>query len=66
MTMAEMNALKAEYGDDMSISKAVHLHDEDEWNEYCIAYKDIIVGSELVSTDFVRKYIEDHSEYFKR
>ena len=64
MTIAEMNALKAEYGNDMSISKAIHLHDEDEWNEYVIAYKGIAVGSELVSADFVRKYIEDHKRWF--
>lgn len=59
MTMHEMDMLKREYGADMKISKAVHLHDEDEWNKYCISYKGIIVGSELVSADFVRNYITE-------
>lgn len=64
MTIAEMNELKAEYGKDMKITKAIHLHDEDEWNEYTISYKGIAVGSELVLADFVRNYIAEHSKYF--
>lgn len=60
MTILEMYELMKEYGNDMRVSKAIHLHDEDEWNEYTISYKGIIVGSELVNADFVRHYIEDH------
>lgn len=57
MTVNEMVTLRDEYGEEMRISKAIHLHDEDEWNEYTISYKGVIVGSELVSADFVRDYI---------
>ena len=59
MTFADMVALKDEYGPDLRISKAYHLHDEDAWNEYTISFKGIIVGSELVDTDFVRKNIKE-------
>lgn len=64
MTILEMYELIKEYGDEMRVSKAIHLHDEDEWNEYEISYKGIVVGSELVSADFVRRYIADHNKYF--
>ena len=57
MTVNEMATLRDEYGEEMEISKAIHLHGEDEWNEYTISYKGVIVGSELVSADFVRDYI---------
>lgn len=60
MTILEMYELMKEYGNDLRVSKAIHLHDEDEWNEYTISYKGVIVGSELVSADFVRHYIADH------
>lgn len=60
MTTNEMISLKNEYGDQMKISKAYHLHDEDDRNEWIITYNGIIVGSELVSTDFVRNYIKEH------
>ena len=59
MTMDEMHLLVREYEPDLEISNAVHLHDEDEWNKLCISYKGIIVGSELVSVDFVRNYITE-------
>ena len=59
MTLYEMELLKREYGNDMEISGAVHLHDEDEWNEYTISYKGVIVGSELVSREFVKNYISE-------
>lgn len=59
MTISEMISLYAEYGPDLRISKAYHLHDEDEWNEYTISFKGIIVGSELVDADFVRKNIKE-------
>ena len=63
MTTKEMLDLQMEYGSQMKIDKAVHLHDEDSCNEYCISYKGIIVGSELVSIDFVRNYIEQYKCY---
>ena len=59
MTMEEMYLLVREYKPDLEISNSVHLHDEDEWNKFCISYKGIIVGSELVSADFVRNYITE-------
>lgn len=59
MTMEEMYLLVREYEPDLEISNAVHLHGEDEWNKFCISYKGIIVGSELVSADFVRNYISE-------
>jgi hypothetical protein len=64
MTIKEMYELTKEFGDDLSVDDAVHLHDEDGWNNFTISYKGIIVRSELVSADFVRKYIEDHKECF--
>lgn len=60
MTQEEMKKLKEEFGDDLSIVKATHLHDEDGYNysnEYTILYKNIIVGSELVDYDFVKNNI---------
>lgn len=61
MTISEMNELKNEYGDDMRISPAgPHIHDDPySWNKYNITYKGIIVGSELVSADSIRQYIND-------
>lgn len=60
MTVSEMIKLKHEYGDEMRVTRAIHLHDEDEWNKYCISYRDVVVGSELVSVDFVKKNIARH------
>ena len=60
MTIKEMVELRDEYGPDMVIDEAVHLHDEYEWNKYTISYKGIIVGSELVTKEFVRDYIAQH------
>ena len=60
MTREEMKQLKDEFGNDLSIEKAIHLHDENGYNysnEYTISYKNIIVGSELVDYDFVRNNI---------
>ena len=57
MTYMAMNALKEEYGSLLRIEKAVHLHDEDEWNRFVISYDGIAVGSELVGLDFVRQNI---------
>lgn len=59
MTNSEMITLKNEYGKDIEITDATHLHDEDEWNQLCIFYKGIIVGSELVSVGFVKDQIEN-------
>lgn len=64
MTIKEMSELKDEFGKDMEVTKAVHLHDEDEWNECVISYKGIAVGSELVSADFVRAYIKEKFKLF--
>lgn len=60
MTFIEMLNLKAEYGPEMKITKAVRLHDEDAWNEYEISYRGCLVGSELVSADFVRRLIKNN------
>ena len=57
MTLKEMHELKYKYGKDFRISRAIHLHDEDSWNEWTLSYKGIIVGSELVSVQFVEDYI---------
>ena len=49
-----------EFGNDLSIVKATYLHDENGYNysnEYIIAYKNIIVSSELVEYNFVRNNI---------
>ena len=62
MTIKEMVELRDEYGPDMVIEDAVHLHDEDSWNKFTISYKGIIVGSELVSKEDVRKYIAEHCQ----
>lgn len=55
MTLTEMIALAQELG--LEVTKAVHLHDEDERNEWELSHNGILVGSELVSADFVRDYI---------
>ena len=60
MTQEEMKKLKEEFGDNLSIAKTTHLHDENDYNysnKYIIAYKNIIVGSELVDYDFVKNNI---------
>ena len=59
MTYMAMNALKEEYGSLLRIEKAVHLHDEDEWNRFVISYNGIICGSELSSINSVRAYIKN-------
>ena len=59
MTLADMIHLYNEFSPDLRIDPAIHLHDEDSWNEYTISYKGIIVGSELVNADFVRKNIKE-------
>lgn len=59
MTLAEMIHLRNEFGSDLRIAPAVHLHNEDEWNEFEISFRGIIVGSELVDVDFVRKNIQE-------
>ena len=38
---------------DIDVSKAIHLHGEDDWNEYEVAYCGVIVGSELTGADFI-------------
>lgn len=55
MTLTEMRALAQELG--LEVTKAVHLHDEDEWNEWELSHNGILVGSELVSAEFVRDYM---------
>ena len=57
MTLKEMHELKYKYGKRFCISRAIHLHDEDEWNEWTLSYDGIIVGSELVSAQFVEDNI---------
>lgn len=61
MTIEEMHKLKYKYNADgkkhFRIERAIHLHDEDEWNEYTLTYNNIIVGSELVSVEFVEDNI---------
>lgn len=57
MTLKEMHELKYKYGKDFCISRAVHLHGEDEWNEFVLTYKRVIVGSELVPLEFVEDNI---------
>lgn len=49
--------LNIEFGGGVKLSKHYKLYDEDDWNEYCITYNNIIVGSELVDYDFVRQNI---------
>ena len=60
MTTAEMNGLQREYGSELRIDEAYHLHDEDEWNKFEISFRGIIVGSELVTADFVRNNIKKY------
>lgn len=60
MTKLEMGLLKKEFGNDLKIEKAYHLHDEYGYNysnQITISYKNIIVGSELVDYEFVRNNI---------
>lgn len=61
MTLKEMHELKYKYNADgkkhFRIERAIHLHDEDERNEYTLTYNRIIVGSELVSVEFVENNI---------
>lgn len=59
MTTEEVRELQRDYG--VNIERAVHLHDEDEWNEWRITYKGIIVGSELVDKGFVLRNIANVS-----
>lgn len=58
MTLKEMHELKYANGKAFQIERAIHLHDEDEWNEYTLTYNGIIVGSELVSKEFVESNID--------
>ena len=58
MTIKEMHELKYKHGKEFTISRAIHLHDEDECNEFTLAYRGIIVGSELVDKQFVEENIE--------
>ncbi len=60
MTTAEMNWLQMEYGSELRIHEAYHCHDEDAWNKFEISFRGIIVGSELVSADFVRDNIKKY------
>lgn len=61
MTLKEMHELKYKYNADgkkrFRIERAIHLHGEDEWNEWTLTYNGIIVGSELVSVQFVEDNI---------
>ena len=58
MTLKEMHELKYRHGKEFRIGRAIHLHDEDERNEYVLTYRGIIVGSELVDRQFVEENIE--------
>ena len=61
MTLKEMHELKCKYNAGgkkrFRIARAIHLHDEDEWNEWTLYYNGINVGSELVSVKFVEDNI---------
>ena len=57
MTNEEMIKLQNEFGSELKIENAIHLHDEYEWNKLTISYKGIIVGSELVDYEFARNNI---------
>lgn len=59
MTFMALHSLLQMYGTDLTLEKAVHLHDEDEQNEWTLSYKGIVVGSELVPAALVRNNIED-------
>ncbi len=63
MTLEEMHKLKYKYNADgkkrFRIERAIHLHDEDAWNEYALTYNGIIVGSELVDVQFVENLIKE-------
>ena len=52
-----------EFADRVTITPAVHLHDEDEWNKYTVSFDGIAVGSELVGYDFIRDNIAAVVEY---
>ena len=58
MTITEMVAL-CNRVDGLVFEPSVKLHDEDHWNEFDIIYKGIIVGSELVSAEFVINNIKE-------
>lgn len=60
MSILEIYELLREYGNEMEVRKAVHLHDEYEKNEYVITYRGVMVGSELVDADSVRYYIKKY------
>lgn len=58
MTLIEMMKLQEEYG--ATVAKSIRIHDDpDSGNEYTIAYNNVIVGSELVTVDFVKQNIEN-------
>lgn len=60
MTPQEVLELVREYAPDLEVAGAVHLHDEDAWNKVTISYRGVIVGSELVDKEFVRKSINNY------
>ena len=60
MTVAEMNGLQKEFGLELRITEAYHCHDDYDWNKYDISFRGIIVGSELVSVDFVQSNIKKY------
>lgn len=51
-----VNKLNKDF-DNVSFKEDYHLNDEDENNKYVIVYNNTIVGSELVSYEFVKGYI---------
>lgn len=58
MTLEQIvEKLNIAVGGGVKLSKHHKLHNEDEWNRYDITYKGIIVGSELVSYDFIKNNI---------
>ena len=61
MDFKEMIDLIIEYAPDMKVSHMVHDPEVyDGGCEYCLTYKGIVCGSELVSPGFVRDYIKRH------
>ena len=57
MTIKELSDLRNEFGEELYVKKATNLHDERYGNKIEIVYKNIIVGSDLVSYEFVRENI---------
>ena len=55
-TEESVRELDEEFGN-VKIEKTIELHDEDMPSKYIISYKGIIIGSELVSYDFMRRNI---------